>query len=227
MLRCDQSVTATHLSQINQFEMSPFGMIVAGTTSTRCSLCTPPLAQVELWKLAANDCSTTTAKKLIAEPRGGLSWDFAISPDGLSILFSTTHDGSIPDGGYPIPQSDIFLVPSDGSSPAVKIAGDPLYDDISPRYIAGGRQFMWTRAPRRTDMGADTPAIMFANANGTHVREYVATGAAGELVLRSDIGANRGFDCSWAPGSVAASSATLSLAAVTLLLLGLRRRRRA
>jgi hypothetical protein len=227
MLRCDQGTTATHLAQINQFEMSAFGMIVAGTTSTRCALCTPPLAAVQMFKLAANDCSTTTAKQLIAEPRGGLSWDFSISPDGLTILFSSTHGQAIPDGGYPIPQSDIYEVPSDGSSPAVMVAGDPLYDDIAPRFIAGGRQFMWTRAPRVLDMGADTPSIMFANADGTHVRAFVPGGAAGETVLRSDIGSNRGFDCSWAPGSVAAGGATASLAAASmLLLLALRRRRR-
>ena len=229
MLRCDQSTngSSTHLAQINQFEMSPFGMIVAGTTSTRCALCTPPLAAVQLFKLAANDCSTTTAKQLIAEPQGGLSWDFSLSPDGLTVLFSSTHGQAIPDGGYPIPQFDIYEVPSDGSSAAQPIAGDPLYDDIEPRFIAGGRQFMWTRAPRMMDMGADTPAIMFANADGTHVRSFTPGAATGETVMRSDIGANRGFDCSWAPGSAAAAGgATASLAAAMLLLLALRRRRR-
>jgi hypothetical protein len=225
VLRCDQSVTSTHLAQINQFEMSAFGMIVAGTTSTRCALCTPPLAAVQLFKLAANDCSTTTAKQLIAEPQGGLSWDFALSPDGLTILFSSTHGGAIPDGGYPIPQSDIFEVPADGSSAAQRIAGDSAYDDVEPRFIAGGRQFMWTRAPRMLDMGADTPAILFANADGTHVRTFTPGAATGETVLRSDIGANRGFDCSWIPGSAGSSAATPACVLAALLLLALVRRR--
>ncbi len=226
LLRCDQGADATALAEINQFEMGPFGMIVAGGTSARIVLNPPPLAGVSLYKLADNDCSTTNAKTLISEPVGGLSWDFALSPDGLSILFSSTSTQPIPDGGAPEPQSDIFLVPADGSAAAQKIAGDPLYDDISPRFIAGGRQFIWTQEPRGLDMGADTPAILIANADGTHVRSFTPPAAAGETVLRSDIGANRGFDCSWVPGSAGAGAATASLGAAALLLLALVRRRR-
>jgi len=215
MLRCDQSMNAAHLAQINQFEVSPFGLIVAGSTSARCALCTRPEAAVTLYKLAPNDCSTTAAQTLISEPVGELSWDFSLSPDGLKILFSSTHGGVIPDGGAPEPQADIYFVPADGSAAAVKVAGDPLYDDIAPRWIAGGRQFLWTQAPRLLDMGADTPAIFFANFDGSHVRSFTPAATAGERVIRSDTGVNRGFDCSGVPGAVATG------APLALLLLGL------
>ena len=227
VLRCDQSTTSTHLAEINQFEMGPFGMIVAGSTSARIVLSPPPWASVNLYKLAANDCSTTAtnAKTLATEPQGGLSWDFSISPDGLSILFSSTHTEDVPDGGLPVPQTDIFLVPSDGSSQPQKLVGDPLYDDTSPRYIAAGRQFTWTRTPRHLDMGADTPAVMIANADGSHVHAFVPSTAAGERLVGADVGANRGFDCSWVPGMVGASASTALFAVATLLLLAFRRRR--
>lgn len=227
MLRCDPSTTSTHLGEINQFEMSAFGMIVAGSTTARCSLCTaPPLPAVSLYKLADGDCSTTTAKTLAAEPVGGLSWDFALSPDGLTVLFSSTSNQAIPDGGYPEPQTDIFLVPADGTAAAQKLVGDPLYDDISPRFVAGGRQFIWTQTPRHLDMGADTPAILIANADGTHIRAFTPAGPAGETVLGTDVGANRGYDCSWTPGAVTAGATSGIGFAMVLVLLALRPRRR-
>lgn len=224
VLRCDQSTNAAHLGEINQFEMSAFGLIVAGG-NTRCLLCNPPMSAVNLYKLAANDCSTTNAKTLATEPTGGLSWDFSISPDGLNVLFSSTHGQSIPDGGAPEPQTDVFFVPADGSAAAQKIAGDPLYDDISPRFVALGRQFIWTRTPRNMDMGADTPAIMIANADGTHVRALTSDGN-GDRVLSTDVGANRGYDCEGVPGAASAGGASATVGVALLLLMGLRRRRR-
>jgi WD40-like Beta Propeller Repeat len=219
VLHCDQSTNATHLYGINQFEVSPFGMIVSGNTDPRCTvLCNPPYAAVSMYRLASGDCSVTNAKTLASEPRGGLSWDFTLSPDGLTILFSSTHGQDIPDGGLPTPQSDIFLVPSDGSAPPHKIVGDPLYDDIGPRYIAGGRQFIWSRAPRGLDMGADTPTIMIANADGTHVRALNPPVGPGETLALAHVGVNRGFECSWTPGS-AAVPATGVLLGLGLLLL--------
>jgi hypothetical protein len=226
LLRCDPSTTSTHLGEINQFEVSAFGMIVAGSTSARAALNPPPLPGVSLYKLANGDCSTTTAKVLAAEPVGGLSWDFSISPDGLNILFSSTGSQDIPDGGLPEPQTDIFLVPADGSASAQKFVGDPLYDDINPRFVAGGRQFIWSQTPRRLDMGADTPALMIANADGTHIRSFTPTGAAGETIVGTAAGANRGYDCSWIPGAVSASAGMAFAGAALLLLLAFRPRRR-
>jgi len=226
MLRCDQSMNAAHLAQINQFEMTAFGMVVAGSTTSRNSLDPPPKPAVSMYKLADGDCSTTNAKTLVSEPLGGLAWDFALSPDGLSILYSGTGSQPAPDGGLPVPQADIYLVPADGSAAAQQIAGDPNYDDVSPRFVAGGRQFIWTQAPRRLDMGADTPAIFIANADGTHVRGYTPSVAAGETLFRSDVGSNRGFDCSWTPGAAGASAATIAFGIAALLLLALRPRRR-
>jgi len=226
LLRCDPATTSTHLGQINQFDISAFGMIVAGSTSARGTLDPPPLPGVSLYKLADGDCSTTTAKTLAAEPRGALAWDFAISPDGLTILFSSTGSQDIPDGGLPEPQMDIFLVPADGSANAQKFVGDPLYDDYNPRFVAGGRQFIWTQAPRHFDMGADTPAIMIANVDGTHIRAFTPAGPAGETVLGTDVGANRGYDCSWIPGAASASAGMAIAGAAILLLLAFRPRRR-
>ncbi|HEY2747863.1 MAG TPA: hypothetical protein VGL86_24745 [Polyangia bacterium] len=228
VLRCDQSTTSTHLAEINQFEMSPFGMIVAGSTSTRDVLEPPPFPAVNIYRLATGDCSIANpnAKTMAAEPIGGLSWDFSLSPDGLTILFSSTHTEAVPDGGLPEPQTDIFLMPSDASAAPQKIAGDPLYDDTSPRYIAGGRQFTWSRTQRNRDMVADTPAVMIANADGTHVHAFVPTPASGERVIATEIGANRGYDCSGVPGTAGATATTAFIGALALLLLALRPRRR-
>lgn len=230
LLRCDQGTGGgpTHLAQINQFQQTPFGLLVAGSMNVRCALCAVPQAAVNLYLLQPGNCSTTAmgSKTLVSEPTGGLSWDYDISPDGLNVIFSSTHGQGIPDGGTPEPQADIFLVPSDGSSPTQKLLGDPLYDDVSPRFIAGGRQIVWTRKPRFMDMGADTPAIMIANSDGTHVRALTSKPATGETVVGTDVGSNRGFDCSGAPGAVAGGGAGTAALAAVAWLLSLRRRRR-
>jgi MYXO-CTERM domain-containing protein len=75
-------------------------------------------------------------------------------------------------------------------------------------------------------MGADTPAIMIANSDGTHVRALVPPTASGERLLATDAGANHGFDCSWMPGAVGTSAATAVLGLLVLALLALRPRRR-
>ncbi|HWE28465.1 MAG TPA: hypothetical protein VHB97_10705, partial [Polyangia bacterium] len=224
ILRCDQSVADTLLYQVNQFALTDFGMIVAGSTSFRSAFNTQPEAAVQLYKLPMNDCSTTNAVTLAAEPVGGLSWDFSVSPDGLKVLFSSTGAQAIPDGGLPEPQSDIFLVPSDGSAAAQKFLGDPAYNDSSPRYVAAGRQILWSRVSRRLDMGADVNALMIANADGTHERELVPTAGAGETVRGIDTGTNHGLDCDFAAGAPTAGATAFALLMLGLVVLRLRRR---
>ena len=116
-------------------------------------------------------------------------------------------------------------MPSDGSAAPQKIAGDPLYDDISPHYIAGGRQFTWTRSVRNLDMGADTPAVMIANADGTHVHAFSPAVSAGAHLLGTDTGTNRGFDCAWIPGAAAAGPSTAFFGFALVIFAVIRRRR--
>ena len=75
------------------------------------------------------------------------------------------------------------------------------------------------------DMGADMPAVMIANADGTHVHAFVPQAAAGEAILATAVGANRGFDCSWVPGGAGAGAPVAVFAAALLLIVALHRRR--
>src|SRR5207249_190251 len=79
-----------------------------------------------------------------------------VSPDHTTVVFSAG-----------VGPRDLYTVPIDGSAPPVRFAGDPQYEDIGPRFVAGGRQISWTQTE-----DADPPhggGLMIANADGTHV----------------------------------------------------------
>jgi hypothetical protein len=232
LLHCDPSMSG-HLNAINQIASTPFGLVVAGSTGARGGVFTSAWNAVNLWRMMPGDCSTTAATSQMlegapfGEPYGGEAWDFALSPDGLTVLYSSTHGQGLPDGSMVRSglDHDIYVVPSDGSSMPQKLAGDPVVDDLEPRFIAGGRQILWTQAA--TSVDADPNAIagtlMVANADGTHVRRYQPT-VSGMQVSVIDSGMNRAFECSGAPGSATAGAGT-ALFALALLALGLARRR--
>ncbi|HEX8951866.1 MAG TPA: hypothetical protein VF945_08465, partial [Polyangia bacterium] len=210
---CDPAADPQALQVINQIENVGGAWIVAGGVKSRTA--NPPGATI-LYRLAGASCSTTAATALADEPGGGFAWDFAVSPDGATIVFA----------GAEAPGSsahDLFLVPVDGSvAPSRFVGSSPGLDDIGPSFIADGKQLTWTQAA--TDGSATGGGLMVANRDGSSVRSALPQGGSSTekvLVLAPE---NRGLDCSAAGGGSAAGEALLVAA---LIALGRRRGRRA
>ena len=212
---CDAASDASAMQVINQFQNIGGAWIATGGVKTRAT--NPPGATI-LYRLSGTSCSTTAATVLADEPAGGFAWDFALSPDGVTLAFA----------GQESPGSsahDLFLVPVDGSvAPSRFIGSAPGFDDIGPTWIAGGKQITWTQAP--VDDTATGGGLMVANRDGTNVRSVLAEGLpdGGSKTAKVFVGAptNRGLDCSAAGGGTAAGEALLLIA-----LIALARRRRA
>jgi Tol biopolymer transport system component len=200
---------------LNQFANTPAGVIVAGGVQPKSKG-----GSLNLYRMTNGQC--TTANVLVAEPANGDAADFSVSPDGKTIALSSTHGQAIPDGGA-TPQHDIFVLPADGTSPLVKLAGDPLADDIGPRWVAGGRQLVWTQGSLLADGGLKGGGLLIANADGTHVRSLApeVDGQGMKVVIIG--GTNSGVSCSWV-GAMSGGFGASALVALGLLLLLLRRR---
>jgi hypothetical protein len=198
------------LTVINQFAVvttnSTSALVVAGGIKRKVDG-----GSLDLYRMIGGTCSLATP--LATEPPDGDAGDFAVSPDGATILLSTTHGQSIPDGG-PTPQHDLFKVPSDGSAPLVKFAGDPLVDDLGPHWLAGGRQVWWTQGAI-TDGGVAGGGIVIANADGTHVRALRGETTAGGVSTVVLAGSNSGVSCAYG-GALFSVSGTLLLVAMLL-----------
>jgi MYXO-CTERM domain-containing protein len=222
VIDCPASMPFTGLSQFEAVDATTFvfaASTIAGSGSA------PGLTN--LYRVPAGSC--TAANKLTNETSAGhFSGDFSLSPDGKTVVFASTI-GSAPatvSGGQ---LTDIFVVPVDGSAAPRRVAGDPMFIDAGPRFVAGGRQIVWTRlgvVPMDGGSGADLPqssALMLANLDGTNVRTLVdVTARAGETHMAIG-GLNMGNSC--AVGGGAASAGGMAVLAVVVLA-GLARRRR-
>ena len=153
----------------------------------------------------------------MTEGAGGFSGDFSISPDGKTIIASSTHTG---DAGATT--TDLWILPSDGSTPPKFFAGAPGVDDRGPRFVAEGRQILWTQGSLATDGGthATGGGLMIANADGTHVRSLFAQSDTTVVIA----GSNSGFSCAWAGPVTGGTGIAFLLVAAALLLLRTRRR---
>ncbi len=210
---CDAATDAKAMQVINQFENVGGAWIVSGGVRSRTA--NPPGATI-LYRLAATSCSTMTATVLADEPAGGFAWDFAVSPDGATLVMaasealgSSTHD--------------LFLVPVDGSVPPSRFVGSsPGIDDIGPTWIADGKQITWTAASTNgTPTGG---GLMVANRDGSNVRSVLAQGGSTTAAVWVVAPLNRGLDCAAAGGGSAALEA---IALVGFIAFVRRRRRRA
>jgi hypothetical protein len=181
------------LGVINQIEWVNGAFLVAGATGTTLNTANPP--PIEIYRMAPGACSR--AQTLAAQPPGGVAWDFAVSPDGQTMIYSAT-DGN--------KTRDLYRVPTDGSAAPIKFAGDPDFDEVGPRFVAGGRQVVWTQA---TDMLPSTGSgVMIANADGTHARSLYAQGNGASV----SAGSNLGTACSYGDrGSPCAAGVALLL----------------
>ncbi len=196
------------LTVINQIEVVGTDMLVSGAVRSTLDSVNP--GALEIYRMSPGACSL--GRKLAAEPQKGMAWDFALSPDGKTIVYL----GTFGPGGTQA-SNDLWLVPSDGSAPPRKFAGDPMFYDLGPRWVAGGRQIVWTQA-------ADTEpprggGLMIANSDGTHVHSLYQEGANSRVIG----GSNQGTSCAY---SGAARRWDLSLASVLLALAAMACRRR-
>ena len=209
---CDVAADAKALQVINQIEKVGGAWIVSGGVKSRAA--NPPGATI-LYRLAAGSCSTMGATVLADEPGGGFAWDFAVSPDGATIVFA----GAEATGSS---AHDLYLVPVDGSvAPSRFVGSSPGLDDIGPTWITDGKQLTWTQAS--TDGSATGGGLMVANRAGSNVRSVLAQGGSTSAAVYVVAPTNRGLDCSAAGGGTAAGEALLVIGFIAFF----RRRRRA
>ncbi|MGZ3428947.1 MAG: MYXO-CTERM sorting domain-containing protein, partial [Polyangia bacterium] len=212
LVDCDAATDSKALQVINQFENVGSAWIVAGGVKSRTA--NPPGATI-LYRLAANSCSTMGATVLVDEPAGGFAWDFAVSPDGVTLVLAASE---APGSGA----HDLFLVPVDGSvAPSRFVGSSPGVDDVGPTWIADGKQITWTQAS--TDGTATGGGLMVANRDGSNVRSVLPQGGSTSASVYLVSPLNRGLDCAVGGGGSAAGEALLLLAFIVLY----RRRRRA
>lgn len=204
----DRAVVAdcsTTLPIVNEVLRLPDGsLLVAGGTMLKKNG-----GALGLYRVTGPGC--TIAATLMNEPAGGDAGDFSLSPDGKTVLVSSTH-GQTNDGG-PM-QHDLFVVPADGSQPAKLFAGSPTVDDLGPRFIAGGRQVLWTQGSQAADGSVAGGGLMIADADGTHVRSLQAESSATVVIA----GSNSGLSCAWAGPAGGASATVLVLLALLAIL---------
>jgi hypothetical protein len=193
---------------LNQFAIVPGGLIIAGGTLRKNAG-----GSINLYRTTTASCTNV----LVSEPAGGDAGDFAVSPDGSTVIISSTHGQSSFDAGAV--QHDLFILPSDGSQQPKKFAGDATIDDIGPRFVAGGRQVVWTQGSLLAGGAISGGGIMIANTDGTHMRSLVAE--SNQTVVIG--GSNAGLSCSWA-GPLSGGLGALLAALIALLLLFARRR---
>jgi hypothetical protein len=181
---------ADNLAVINQFErLSDGTLVVAGGRTPRAQG-----GSISLYKLGAS-CSVAAATVLVTPGVSGDAWDFAVSPDELTVALSS----SVVQAAAPAPQHDLYLAKIDGSGTALFSGSDALTDDVGPRWLAAGRQLSWTQAARPNDAGVSGGAgVLVANLNGSHLRSLKAESANTVLVAPS----NRGLACDFGDGEV-------------------------
>lgn len=210
---CDTTADANALQVINQFEQVGGAWIVSGGVKSRAA--NPPGATI-LYRLAGASCSTMGATVLADEPGGGFAWDFAVSPDGATLVFA----GAEATGSS---AHDLYLVPVDGSvAPSRFVGSSPGLDDIGPTWIADGKQLTWTQAS--TDGSASGGGLMVANRDGSSIRSVLPQGGSSSATVYVVAPLNRGLDCSAAGGGAAAAGEALVLIAFIAFM---RRRRSA
>lgn len=214
LVDCPAASDAGALQVINQFAVVGGAYLVAGGTRSRTA--NPPGA-TNLYRLAGTSCSTATATALATEPAGGFAWDFAVSPDGATLVMAAAEAAGAS-------THDLFLVPVDGSVPPSRFVGSaPGLDDVGPIWLADGRQIAWTQGSANGAVAGG--GIMIANRDGSGVRSLLAPAAAdGGTAVYVTGAVDRGLDCNAAGAGAGAAlgDALLLLAA----LLWPRRRRR-
>src|SRR5439155_3049660 len=131
------SPSRDHIAVINQFALAGNAVIMSAGFGSRYDLNNRHINTLSLYRMTSS-CDLALATKLDEEVEPNESLDFDVSPDGLSVVFSSNHGQlSAQDGGL-TPQHEIFIVASDGGG-LKKLAGDPFFEDLAPFLVSGGR----------------------------------------------------------------------------------------
>jgi hypothetical protein len=215
----------TPFAALNQVEFADSStMIFAASTIAQTS---GQAGLTALFRVSAGTCSA--ANRLSMEATAGhFSGDFSLSPDGKTVVYASTSGSAA--ATMPGTQlTDIFTVPVDGSAAPARIAGDATLPDMSPHFIAGGKQIVWTQFSKPPIVGSNVqlPAaasLMMANADGTGSRMLLGgTNTPGEFHYVF-AGGSLGNSCAIGGGTASAGAFAVLAFAVAL---GLLRRRRA
>ena len=162
-----------------------------------------------------------TSHKLTSEPAYSRASDFDVAPDGMSIVYWSAKMESAAAMGQRQP-GDIWVVSADGSVMPRKLAGAVGLNDYQPRWIAGGRQLVWTRLPagEAPDAGGTPTGLIVANADGTGERVIAQDSAIpGDVTLRV-AASNGGNACSGLPGMLTGGGWMIVLCAIALSVRG-------
>ncbi|WGM29965.1 S9 family peptidase [Brevundimonas sp. NIBR11] len=113
----------------------------------------------------------------------GTEDEFAISPDGRTVVYSTQTQGA---GEAFTNNSDLFRVSIDGGA-TINLTEANHAADGSPAYSPDGRRLAWL-AGRRENVGGDQAVVMVADADGANARVLVDDWdrGPGNLRWRSD-----------------------------------------
>jgi dipeptidyl aminopeptidase/acylaminoacyl peptidase len=102
-------------------------------------------------------------------PAYGGDLDFGVSPDGKELVYSSNHDAV----EAVSTNADVWVVPFDGSGPAVNLtAGNKAFDG-SPRYSPDGRWIAW-RSQERPGFEADRFQLMVYDRASRRARSLTA-----------------------------------------------------
>ncbi|MDB4965697.1 MAG: hypothetical protein JWN44_1386 [Myxococcales bacterium] len=224
-LDCTGGAATPVFEVINQVEVVNGVVLVSGAINSTHNT-TPGF--VDIYRMAPGSCVTTD--KLTDETAGYFSGDFAVSPDGSKVVFASTRGAPLDlgsNGGFA--NGDIYTVNAVGTPTVTRVAGDPALFDIGPRFVAGGKQIVWTQlssvpADLATIGAPSTASLMIANADGTNAHKVLGgVEKAGEVnyVLG---GGNLGFGCTWV--GAAAGGGALLVVALALVAMALVRRRK-
>jgi dipeptidyl aminopeptidase/acylaminoacyl peptidase len=124
------------------------------------------------------------------KPYGG-SEDFAVSPDGRTVIFSAKDMGKNPSAEAWSTNFDLFQVPADGSAPPKAITANLAWD-AQPRFSPDGRTLAYL-AMSRPGYEADRFDIVFRD---------LSSGQERRMVLRADgtpTGDRSAGSIAWAP----------------------------
>jgi hypothetical protein len=224
LLDCGGGSGTPVLEVVNQVEAANGVLYVAGAVlSTRNG------GSVNIFRMNPGVCAVTD--KITDEAPGYFSGDFNLSPDGSIIVFASSRGLQLDLGpgtnGF-AGQPDIYSVNAMGAPTVKRLAGDPDVIDTAPRYIAGGKQIVWTQLTKlpvdfSTVNGPSSSSLWIANADGGKAHVLLAADDKPDEQNLIMSGGNSGLACSWG-GAVGGGFGAFGLLLVAIAL-GLTRRR--
>jgi len=165
--------------------------------------------------LAGATCPPSAASNLTNEPALGVARDFAVSPDGKIIAFSSNNPAANGLTG----KMQLYLMDSNGGTP-VRCTPETQTDQVGPTWLNAGKQLVWTEVSRGTDKGGLNSATVTSGGTCSTL-ETILPNDNSRTVSGSS---NNSVVCSF---GMRAPSAHATLIGLILCALMLRRRRSA